>query len=131
MQAAIDETKPRPKANLKAETPKDVYPVETLIGSDTMQLLMVKEWLDAVKSLRPITTRSRYVGQRLQKIAVDGNVKKLKILRYLLLLLDFMSALKSKGKGLKRLPDREELREATGVQDFLIDIVRKRFTDGP
>lgn len=131
MQEAMDEAKPRPKANLKAEKPEEVYPIETLIGNDAMQLLMVKEWLDAARSSKPITTRSRYVGQRLQKIAVGGNVKKLKILRYLLLLLDFMFALKTKARGLKRLPDREELREATGVQDFLIEIVRKRFTDGP
>ncbi|KAI9784015.1 MAG: DNA-directed RNA polymerase I subunit rpa49 [Peltula sp. TS41687] len=132
MQAAVDEAKPRPKANLQAEKPEEVYTVATLIGSDTMELLMVQEWLDAARALRPITTRSRYVGQRLQRIAADGNVQKLKVLRYLLLLLDFMSALKAKGKGgLKRLPDRQELRDATGVQDFLIDAVRKKFTDGP
>lgn len=130
MQAAFDEAKPRPKANLKAEKVEDVYTVETLIGSDTMQLLMVKEWLDAARSLKPITTRSRYVGQRLQNIVVDGNVTKLKILRYLLLLLDFMSALKIKRNQSKQLPDQEQLREVTGVQDFLIDTVKKRFTDG-
>lgn len=133
LQAVSDEAKPRPKANLAAQTLDEVYSVETLIGKETMQLLMVKEWLDAVASSESITTKSRYVSQRVHRIAASGDVKTLKILRYLLLLLDFKSAFKSGGKGggLQRLPKDDDLRKATGVQSFLVEEVKKRFTDGP
>lgn len=131
LQAASEESKPRPKANLQAETPEDVYPVEVLIGTDTLKIIMVKEWEDAVRALEPVTTKSRFVSQRLNKVAASGDIKKLKILRYLLLLLDFLFALKPAGKGSRKLPERDDLRKATNVQDFLIDTVRKRFADGP
>ena len=130
LQARSDEAKPRPKANLKAQKVEEVYPVETLVGTETMPQIMVKEWVDAAESKRVVTTKSRYVSQRLQKIATSGNVRKLKILRYLLLLLDFWSVLKPTGKGSKRLPEREVIRTTTGVSTFLIDGVVKRFADG-
>lgn len=130
LHATSEDAKPRPKANPGAQQPEDVYPVETLVGIDTLKVLMVKEWEDAARSVTPVTTKSRFVSQRLLKVARSGNIKKLKTLRYLLLLLDFFFALKPTKTGSKKLPDREELRRATAVQDFLIDGVRKRFADG-
>lgn len=158
LQAASDEAKPRPKANLTATKVEDVYPLHELIGEETMRLLVVKEWQDAAAASasnksQAMTVKSRYVGQRMAKLARasimtsgsngseddneeereerDKSLIKLQVLRYILLLLDFLAALRSTGrKSSKRLPERDELRRATGVQDFLIETLRKRFADG-
>ncbi|KAI9677422.1 MAG: DNA-directed RNA polymerase I subunit rpa49 [Caeruleum heppii] len=130
LQAATDEAKPRPKPNLAAQTPAEVYPLETLVGRDELRALTVKEWQDAAEAGNPITTKSRFVSERLQRVATSGDVRKLKVLRYLLLLLDFYRALKSAQRGGKKLPPREELKEAVEASEFLLEGVKRKFADG-
>ncbi|KAI9837385.1 MAG: DNA-directed RNA polymerase I subunit rpa49 [Sclerophora amabilis] len=130
LQAATDEKKPRPAANLEALNPEDVYSVETLVGEEELRVLQVKEWLSAVEEQEAITTKSLYVSRRIQKIAASGDVKKLKVLRYLLLLLEFHSCLKSsRSKSEKKVPQRDDLRKVLEVSDFLIESVLRRFSD--
>ena len=129
LQAATDEAKPRPRANLEAQRPEDIYPLESLISPEELRAVSVLDWQEAAKSSMPVTTRSRFVSRRLERVALSGDVKTLKALRYLLLLLDFLSALKP-GKSGKRLPPRDDLREAVAVQDILLDAVRKKYSDG-
>ncbi len=136
--AAAEAAKPRPRANLAASRAADVYAVDELVGGGraALQALGVRDWLDAAAAGRPVTVRSRYVGRRLARLAQARDEAKLKLLRYVLLLLDVYAALKPAGTGgggnkaSKRLPEREQLRRATGVQDFLLEGVRKKFADG-
>ncbi|KZF19117.1 RNA polymerase I associated factor, A49-like protein [Xylona heveae TC161] len=130
LQAAIDDAKPRPKANLDATTPAEVYPIDYLVGHDEMRTIAVKEWQDAVSANRNIETKSRFVSKRLNKVVASGDIPKIKALRYLLLLLDFHLSLKSGPKGVKKLPQKEEMRKFMGVQDSWIDGVRRRFAEG-
>jgi DNA-directed RNA polymerase I subunit RPA49 len=125
--AAVDESKPRPKANLAAEHAKDVYTVESLIGQDIIKQLHVKEWQDAVKAKKEVITKSRYVANRLQKVASD--VQKLKALRYLLCLLEFYGSAKARGKGVRILPYKERLRAAiSGVPELVVEHIRRKFS---
>ncbi|KAI9768485.1 MAG: DNA-directed RNA polymerase I subunit rpa49 [Geoglossum simile] len=130
LQKDIDSNKPRPKANLSATSPEGVYPIDYLVGQEEMKALSVKEWEDAVTEGKEITSKSRYVCRRVQKIGEARDVQKLKVLRYLQLLLDFYFSLGKVSKDGRKLPRREELREALGVPDFLVERVRKRFADG-
>ncbi|KAI9818406.1 MAG: DNA-directed RNA polymerase I subunit rpa49 [Pycnora praestabilis] len=129
LQSAVDEAKPRPKANLKATTPSDVYPVETLIGIDEMKAITVRDWQDAATAKEAVNTKSRFVSKRLQKIASSDDVRKLKALRYMLLLLDFFYCLKPGAKGAKKIPQKEDLKKALGMPDSLVQGVKRRFAD--
>ena len=131
MQSAVDEGKPRPTPHLDAETPADVYPIEELVGIGNLKLLTVKEWQDKAESGEGIETKSRFVSARLRHVVQFGDVKKLKTLRYLLLLLDWFRALKPGMKGVKKVPMHEELKIAVpGVPSELLNGVRKRFAEG-
>ena len=125
LQAAVDEAKPRPQANLQARTPADVYPIETLIGEDVFRDLKVKHWQDAAK----IQTTSLYVGKRFMKVLGSGDVKKLKVLRYMLLLIDWYKASKLGYHGVRKLQKRDEVRKAVGmdVEGWIIHAVNKKF----
>ena len=131
MQSVVNEGKPRPMPNPDAETPADVYPLEELVGLGNLRLLTVKEWQDKVESGEDIETKSRFVSGRVRHVVQLGDVKRLKTLRYLLLLLDWFRCLKPGMKGVKKLPMKEEVRAAVeGVGSELLDSVRKRFAEG-
>ncbi|KAI9700300.1 MAG: DNA-directed RNA polymerase I subunit rpa49 [Candelina mexicana] len=131
LQSAVDEAKPRPKANLAARTPADVYPVESLVGEETMAALTVKDWQDKVAAGEAVTgLKSRYVSQRLQKVATSsgsGRVVRLKVLRYISLLLDFYLTLNAGARGPRRVPQMVHLKKALGVQGSLVDTIKRRF----
>lgn len=131
LQNAVDDGKPRPTPHQDAETPADVYPLEELVGLATLRFLTVKEWQDKVESGEDIVTKSRFVSARVRHVVQSGDVRKLKTLRYLLLLLDWSRGLKPGMKGGKRVPTKEELKTAIGgVGSELLDGVGKRFAEG-
>ena len=110
MQAQIDEGKPRPKANLQAETPAEVYAVEDLVGGESVLAnIGVKEWIDIIQAGRDIQTKSVFVSRRLQATIKSGDVRRVKILKYILLLVEWFKALKAKGKGGWRVPKFEDM----------------------
>jgi DNA-directed RNA polymerase I subunit RPA49 len=125
--AAVDESKPRPKANLAAEHVKDVYTIESLIGQDIIKVIPVREWQDAVKAKQEVITKSKYVAHRLQRVAND--VQKLKALRYILSLLEFFGSARPKGRGMRQLPYKEGLRAAVpGVPEAVVEHLRRKFS---
>jgi DNA-directed RNA polymerase I subunit RPA49 len=127
LSAAVDEAKPRPKANLAAESVNEVYTVESLIGPEITKLIPVKEWRDAVKDGKEVITKSKYVAHRLQKAASD--VQTLRALRYLLCLLEFFRSTRPKGKGIRILPYKDSLRAAIpGVPEAVVEHIRRRFS---
>jgi DNA-directed RNA polymerase I subunit RPA49 len=127
LSAAADGAKPRPKANLAAESVNEVYTVESLIGPEIVKLIPVKEWRDAVKAGKEVITKSKYVAHRLSKAASD--VQKLRALRYLLCLLEFFGSARSKGKGVRTLPYKDALRAAVpGVPEAVVEHIRQKFS---
>ncbi|KAL8705116.1 MAG: hypothetical protein Q9201_001761 [Fulgogasparrea decipioides] len=132
LQAAVDESKPRPQPNLGAETPTDVYPIDQLVGPGMLRQMTIKEWQDAVESREDILTKSRFVSNRVQKIVPNGDVRKIKTLKYLLFLLEWHGVLVATGKGGgRKVPEREQLREKLGAWGSeLIKQVSNRFAEG-
>ena len=129
LQASIDEAKPRPKANLDAKTPGEVYTVEDLVGLDTLRMLGVKGWQDAIEKGEDVQTSSKFVAKRLVKVVGWKDVRRLKALRFVLVMLDWFGCMKEAGKGMRKLPKREEIRAAVGerIPDSVIEGLRKRF----
>ncbi|KAI4113077.1 MAG: hypothetical protein LQ345_005871, partial [Seirophora villosa] len=135
LQAAVDESKPRPKPNLDAETPADVYPIEQLVGGPTtLAQMTVKGWQDAIDAGEEILTKSRFVSHRVQSIVKGGDVRRLKTLKYLLLLLEWYNALQAaphnKGSTRRVLPPEKLQQALTGWSSFLVDSVSRRFAEG-
>ena len=58
LQAAVDENKPRPKANDAAQHPKDVYAISTIIGVETMKEVKVRPWVEAHEAGEAIQSSS-------------------------------------------------------------------------
>ncbi|EYE93436.1 DNA-directed RNA polymerase I subunit RPA49 [Aspergillus ruber CBS 135680] len=156
VQAQVQAAKPLPQANLAATHPADVYPVEVLVpnGSSTLrQLPGIKEWTETVSSGLAVTTTSRYVSRRVEAVVKSGNTTQIQILRFILLLLEFVRSFRPGGRdagpGSKRLPPRDDLRRvlssSTGsisakntpqsaptstentLPDPVIDAIRRRF----
>ena len=151
IQAQIQASKPLPTANLDATHPLDVYPIDVLVpnGLSTLhQLPGVQEWQDTVLAGRAVTTTSRYVAHRVESVVKSGNVTHMQLLRFILLLLEFIRSLRpakkdaSTGPGGKRLPQREDLRRilssltgttsktsppSSTVPDTVIEAIRRKF----
>lgn len=131
LQAAIDEAKPRPTPNTAAEAPMDVYPIDQLVGPGILRQLAVKDWQDAVEHKEEILTKSRFVSHRIQQIVSEGDVRQIKTLKYLLLLIEWYTMLlpSPKGKG-RKIPDRAQLHAKLGKWGSeLVDGVGRRFAD--
>ncbi|KAL8933357.1 MAG: hypothetical protein Q9216_006403, partial [Gyalolechia sp. 2 TL-2023] len=133
LQAAVDESKPRPQPNPDAETPADVYPVEQLAGRDVLRQMTIKHWQDAVEAGEEILTKSRFVSHRIQNVVSGGDVRKLKTLKYLLLLLEWHAALPSSSPGKlggRKVPASEKLCGTLGGwSSSLVDGVTVRFAE--
>lgn len=129
LQDSILASKPIPKPNLQAQKVEEAYPLSTLVPSGEMRALAVKDWQDAVESNTDVKTSSRFVASRLSNIVKSEDVPKLKALKYLLLLIDFLNALQP-GRGGKKVPQKDKLKaKMSAWPDALIDSVRRRFAD--
>jgi DNA-directed RNA polymerase I subunit RPA49 len=132
MAAAIEDSKPKPRANLDAAHPALVYPIDRLVGVQVLQSINVDDWLQKTKDQEEVMTHSRYVSKRLQSIAQSGDLSKLKVLRYMLMLIDFFQLLKTvRGRktNAKQIPKVEVIKEKLNVSNQLIDGLIARFTD--
>ena len=129
LQALVDESKPIPTVNLEAESPAEVYQIEDLMGMDNLVAINVRAWQEAVKKGDDVKTTSLFVSKRLRKTVEKGDVKKMKVLRYILLLLNWNATLKPGQKGVKKLPPKEDLKNALGEElgDGVLESVRRKF----
>lgn len=128
LQAAVDNAKPRPKANLAAENVNDVYTLESLIGFDVMKSVPAKDWQDTIKAKKEIISMSRYVANRVERSVLD--VQKLKTLRYLENLLGFYNATKPR-RGNRQVPRKDDLRAAlAGMPEVIVENIRRKFSTG-
>jgi DNA-directed RNA polymerase I subunit RPA49 len=126
---------------MSASHPSDVYPIDVLVptGLSVLRQLPVQEWQDTVAAGNAVTTTSRYVAHRVDAVVKSGNVTQLQILRFILILLEFVRGLR-RGKatdppGSKRLPSRDDLRRilsssstsSSQLPDPVIDAIRRKF----
>ena len=123
---AVEDAKPGPKPNLQAETVADVYPLEEVVGLDALRILTVRDWQDKVKDGQDILTKSRFVSLRLRKVVKSEQVRKIKALKYLLLLVEWYNCFKPVG-GTKRLDFEEEFE--VGDSKEIRDAIKERFAD--
>jgi len=130
IQAAVDEAKPRPKPNMDATSPAEVYPLDSLISREERVTIQVTDWLYAVQNNEVIKTSSRYVANRLQSIASSNDISRLKALRYILAIVDFNAALKPLRGGGKKLPQRDDLKKKVGISDAVLDGMKRKFAAG-
>ncbi|KAF2652336.1 DNA-directed RNA polymeras-like protein I 49 kDa polypeptide [Lophiostoma macrostomum CBS 122681] len=127
--SSVDTSKPRPVPNLAAEHPADVYTTDAIIGKELMSLIPVKDWVDAAQAGTGVNVHSRFVASRMLKFAKAKDVQKLKVLRFVLLCINFNSALGTRGKGPKRIPHQDQLQDKMGddVPGPVIAELRRKF----
>jgi len=130
LQHNIDNAKPRPRHNPNAESPGEVYEVKSIVGDELMKELKVKPWVDAVEANEAVITQSRFVSHRLRALCENDEIVRLKVLKYMLHLLDFYNGLKTVRGGGRKLPEKGELEKKMGVEKHVFDTIRKRFTEG-
>lgn len=129
MQAEVTSNKPIPTPNLEAETPAEVYTLDSLVGLQALRSMQVKEWIDKENAGEEVITRSRFVSSRIAGLVKADEVKKLKALKYLLLLVQWYVALR-KGKSMLLLPKKEEWEKVLpGWDKESIAAVGRRFTE--
>ena len=110
MQAEINENKPIPKPNIVAKLPEEVYPIEQLVGgTNVLRNINVLELIDKVNAGEDVRTKSLFVSKRLRAVVQSKDIKRVKTLRYLLLLLEWYKALKVGPKGVKKVPKDEAM----------------------
>lgn len=128
--------KPRPVANMDAEDINDVYTADNLLGKDIQKAIPILDWRQAISKREEVLTNSRYVAHRLQAVGTPSSgvqaseatsIAKLKLLRYLLALVEIHNSLKP-GRDGSRLPARESLRNLAGMPDQVIDSIKRRFS---
>ena len=128
LQQAADASKPRPKVNANATEIKDVYTVDELIGEDVVKHIKVRQWQEAFKAEEEVRVKSQYVAHRIQ--AAAKNPEKLKILRYMLLLLEVYMGTRI-NRGGRNLPRKDEMNSYLGdMPEVVIESVKRKFSDG-
>ena len=130
MQTASDAAKPRPRANLEAQAPAKVYSIDSLIAEEELHAMMVKDWLDAIRNGQEVMQSSKFVARRLAHVAQKNDLQSLRLLKYISTLRDFYAALKPLRGGGRKLPMREQLKNKTGVNNYVLDCIRGRYTNG-
>lgn len=125
--AAINAAKPRPKGVTGQLDPLKVYTVANVVGLDTMKLIPVRIWVETMKAKKEVRTNSRFVARRMYN-HVD-NPEKLKLLRYILLLMDLYNSCRP-GRFGRTLPKREELKKILGdMPEAVLEGVKRKFTN--
>ena len=132
MQADINEKKPVPKPNLAAEQPAEVYRIEQLVGGRNVLMNMnVHELIEKVKAGEDVQTKSLFVSSRLRALVLSEDVKRVKTLGYLLLLLEWYKGLKIGPRRAMKVPKNEEMGHL--MEQYGSEVVRgvgRRFAEG-
>jgi DNA-directed RNA polymerase I subunit RPA49 len=128
MAAAAQAEKPRPKANMSATKPSEVYPLESLISKDFLNMSRISKWQEEIIA-DGVDLTSRYVARRIGAVAQQNDVNKLQILKFMLGCILFHKALTYGGRGSKRVPSRDVLHKSfeNEISGDILDHVRRRF----
>ena len=95
-------------------------------------MVQVKEWIEKVGKGEEIVCKSRFVANRVERLAGEEDVKRLRGLRYLLLLVEWYLALRpgsGKEKGGLRVRKKEELQQLlNGWSNELVESLSGKFS---
>ncbi|KAF2755814.1 RNA polymerase I associated factor, A49-like protein [Pseudovirgaria hyperparasitica] len=127
VQAEIAASRPRPIANLATKNLQEVYTIESLIPASSLISLEINDWIEDPDNIEG--SASRFVANRVMKIARSGDTTKVKALRYILHLLQFHNSLPRKRLPYK-LPKREELKKLMKAPDSIISDIVRKFSTG-
>ncbi|PSN70935.1 DNA-directed RNA polymeras-like protein I 49 kDa polypeptide [Corynespora cassiicola Philippines] len=128
--AAVDSSKPRPIANTTAEYAPDVYTADSVVGKELMGLIPVKDWVEASENGTGVQVASKFVAKRISKLVKSKEIQKLKVLRFILLCMNFYASLRVKGRSAARLvPFKDKLQEAMGedTPEPVVNAIRRKF----
>jgi DNA-directed RNA polymerase I subunit RPA49 len=132
LQAVVDQARPVPKGNYDAEDVEDVYNPKEIIGAEVLNAIPVRDWQEKVKKGETFDFHSRFVANRLARVASgDDATLRLKILRYVLWLITFYNvAGKGKERGTKSIPKRDQLQDKLApAPKAVIENIRRKFSD--
>lgn len=132
LQAVVDQARPVPKGNYDAEDVEDVYNPKEIIGKDVLNAIPILDWQDKTKKNEPIEVVSRFVANRVNRVAAgESAALRLKILRYYLWLIIFYnSARPGKERGTKSIAQRDKLRDQMApAPEVVIENIRRKFSD--
>lgn len=125
----MNANKPRPQANTETTDLNKVYTIESLIGTENLASVQVRPWVVEMKAGKEVMVSSRFVANRLNKF--KDNAEKLKILRYMLLLIEFYNSTTS-GRDGRKLARGDDLKLIiAGQPESLLTGVKRKFTEGP
>jgi DNA-directed RNA polymerase I subunit RPA49 len=132
LQQAADDQKPRPKMNLEATEPSQVFSLDDLIGDDIIKLLDTRSWHTEVKAGKAISVTSAYVASRVERVMNEGKAlkesKKDKILRFYLTLHEWHSAMEKHSRQGWQLPKRAAMQEKfQHVNERVLERIRHKF----
>lgn len=131
MMQAVEDAKPGPKPNLHATKVAEVYPLEEVVGLDALKALTVRDWQDKYNDGDDILTKSRFVSGRVREVVKSEQVRKIKALKYLLLLVEWYHCFKSGPKQVKKLSSKKEVEAAMeGSTEEIRNGIRERFAEG-
>lgn len=132
LQAVVDQARPVPKGNYTAQDIEDVYDPREIIGAEVLNAIPIRDWQEQVKKGEAVQVASRFVANRLNRVAAgEGAALRLKILRYLLwLILFWNSTTPGKQRGTKSIAKRDKLRELLApAPEVVVENIRRKFSD--
>jgi DNA-directed RNA polymerase I subunit RPA49 len=131
LQAALDSARPVPRGNFDAKEIQDVYVPRQIIGADILNAIPVLDWQEKVRNLEDVQVPSRFVANRINRVAGSDDMQRLKLLRYLLWVIVFwVTTTQGRERGTKRIANREKLRrDLAGAPEMVIENIRRKFSD--
>jgi len=123
---ASGESAPKPRANLDAKEPSQVYPLSVLIPIELLNSINVKEWSEKATKGEAISLPISYVARRLVSAAQNPDKTKLKVLKYMAVAIEFVQNLKG-NRAPKRVLSKQDLYNKMKYPSSLIDAVQQRF----
>lgn len=132
LQAVVDQARPVPKGNYEAADVEDVYNPKEIIGKDVLNAIPILDWQDKTKKNEAIEVVSRFVANRVNRVAAGETAAlRLKILRYYLWLIIFYnSARPGKERGTKSIAPRDKLRDQMApAPEVVVENIRRKFSD--
>ncbi|AEO69439.1 83359642-d75c-4b09-bb37-530c0bd40553 [Thermothielavioides terrestris] len=131
LQAALDSARPVPRGNFDAKEIQDVYVPAQIIGAEVLNAIPVMDWQEKVQKHEDVLVPSRFVANRIVRVAGSEDVQRLKLLRYLLWVLIFWSTTRQgRERGTRSISRREKLREDLApAPEVVIENIRRKFSD--
>jgi DNA-directed RNA polymerase I subunit RPA49 len=132
LEAMVEQARPVPRGNYDAEEIQNVYIPAQIIGAEVLNSIPVMDWQDKVKAQEAISVPSRFVANRISRVAHNENaVERLRVMRYLLLVITFWATTRQgKERGTRNIGKRDQLKIAmAGVPEMVVENIRRKFSD--